>query len=174
MGQHTQLDPSRAPEGKHTLYCYAHVPAHYARSDEDVADLIEAQENGSRPAFHKWCSPGRFAARSSPRPRTPVWSTATSAGGPTSLISSSSFARRRNSVVIAPLCRACTSAERPFTRAGRSRAWAAGQRPGRCSAIVVCAPGVPDLRLSDRFRRSASAGATLRRCAGGSADRSIG
>jgi phytoene dehydrogenase-like protein len=51
VGQHTQLDPSRAPVGQHTLYCYGHVPAHYACSDEDVADLIEAQLERFAPGF---------------------------------------------------------------------------------------------------------------------------
>ena len=51
VGQHTQLDPTRAPEGNHTLYCYAHVPARYACSDEDVADLIEAQLERFAPGF---------------------------------------------------------------------------------------------------------------------------
>jgi phytoene dehydrogenase-like protein len=51
VGQHTQLDPSRAPEGKHTLYCYGHVPARYACSDADVANLIEAQLERFAPGF---------------------------------------------------------------------------------------------------------------------------
>jgi phytoene dehydrogenase-like protein len=51
VGQHTQLDPSRAPHGKHTLYCYAHVPARYACSDEDVVELIEAQLERFAPGF---------------------------------------------------------------------------------------------------------------------------
>jgi phytoene dehydrogenase-like protein len=51
VGQHTQLDPTRAPAGKHTLYCYAHVPARYDCSDEDVADRIEAQLERFAPGF---------------------------------------------------------------------------------------------------------------------------
>ena len=51
VGQHTQLDRTRAPEGKHTLYCYAHVPARYGCSDTDVADLIEAQLERFAPGF---------------------------------------------------------------------------------------------------------------------------
>jgi phytoene dehydrogenase-like protein len=38
--QQSQLDPSRAPPGKHTGYAYCHVPA---GSPRDVSDLIEAQ-----------------------------------------------------------------------------------------------------------------------------------
>ena len=51
VGQHTLSDPSRAPAGKHTLYCYAHVPARYDCSDEDVADLIEGQLERFAPGF---------------------------------------------------------------------------------------------------------------------------
>ena len=51
VGQHTLSDPSRAPEGRHTLYCYAHVPPHYEGSDEDVADLIEHQLERFAPGF---------------------------------------------------------------------------------------------------------------------------
>ncbi len=51
VGQHTLLDPTRAPDGKHTLYCYAHVPARYDRSDEEVASLIEAQLERFAPGF---------------------------------------------------------------------------------------------------------------------------
>jgi phytoene dehydrogenase-like protein len=51
VGQHTLYDPSRAPRGKHTLYCYAHVPARYDCSDEDVADRIEAQLERFAPGF---------------------------------------------------------------------------------------------------------------------------
>lgn len=51
VGQHTQFDPSRAPSGQHTLYCYAHVPARYACSDEDVAGLVEAQLERFAPGF---------------------------------------------------------------------------------------------------------------------------
>ena len=51
VGQHTLTDPSRAPAGQHTLYCYAHVPARYSRPDEDVANLIEAQLERFAPGF---------------------------------------------------------------------------------------------------------------------------
>jgi phytoene dehydrogenase-like protein len=51
VGQHTQLDSSRAPEGQHTLYCYGHVPSRYDRTDEDVAELIEAQLERFAPGF---------------------------------------------------------------------------------------------------------------------------
>ncbi len=51
VGQHTLCDPSRAPAGQHTLYCYAHVPARYSCSDEDVAGLVEAQLERFAPGF---------------------------------------------------------------------------------------------------------------------------
>lgn len=51
VGQHTLHDPSRAPAGQHTLYCYAHVPARYACSDEDVAARAQAQLERFAPGF---------------------------------------------------------------------------------------------------------------------------
>jgi phytoene dehydrogenase-like protein len=51
VGQHTLFDPSRAPAGQHTLYCYAHVPARYTCTDEDVATLVEAQLERFAPGF---------------------------------------------------------------------------------------------------------------------------
>lgn len=51
IGQHTRFDPTRAPAGEHTLYCYAHVPSHYDASDEDVAGLIEDQLERFAPGF---------------------------------------------------------------------------------------------------------------------------
>jgi phytoene dehydrogenase-like protein len=51
IGQHTLYDPTRAPVGAHTLYCYAQVPARYSCSDEDVAGLIEAQLERFAPGF---------------------------------------------------------------------------------------------------------------------------
>ena len=51
VGQHTLHDPSRAPDGNHTLYCYAHVPARYECSDDEVAARIEAQLERFAPGF---------------------------------------------------------------------------------------------------------------------------
>ena len=51
IGQHTQFDPSRAPAGQHTLYCYAHMPRRYNASDQDVAGLIEDQLERFAPGF---------------------------------------------------------------------------------------------------------------------------
>jgi phytoene dehydrogenase-like protein len=68
VGQHTQFDPSRAPDDRHTLYCYGHVPARYACSDEDVCDLIDAQFERFAPGFSEgvlaktWRSPAQTEA----------------------------------------------------------------------------------------------------------------
>jgi phytoene dehydrogenase-like protein len=51
VGQHTLHDSSRAPDGRHTLYCYSHVPARYDRSDEEVAALVQAQLERFAPGF---------------------------------------------------------------------------------------------------------------------------
>jgi phytoene dehydrogenase-like protein len=51
VGQHTVFDPSRAPAGQHTLYCYAHVPSSYTCSDEDVAAVVETQLERFAPGF---------------------------------------------------------------------------------------------------------------------------
>jgi phytoene dehydrogenase-like protein len=51
VGQHTLTDRCRAPEGQHTLYCYAQLPARYSYPDEDVAARIEAQLERFAPGF---------------------------------------------------------------------------------------------------------------------------
>jgi phytoene dehydrogenase-like protein len=51
VGQHTLYDPSRAPDGNHTLYCYAHVPARYDCSDEEIAARVEGQLERFAPGF---------------------------------------------------------------------------------------------------------------------------
>jgi phytoene dehydrogenase-like protein len=43
VGQHSLLDPSRAPAGQQTLYVYGHVPSRYEQADEEVAGRIHAQ-----------------------------------------------------------------------------------------------------------------------------------
>ena len=51
VGQHTPLDPTRAPPGRHTLYVYGHVPARRELSDEQVAARFEAQLERFAPGF---------------------------------------------------------------------------------------------------------------------------
>jgi phytoene dehydrogenase-like protein len=43
VGQHTLFDPSRAPDGGHTLYVYAHVPSRPDVPGDEVVERIEAQ-----------------------------------------------------------------------------------------------------------------------------------
>jgi phytoene dehydrogenase-like protein len=64
VGQHTLFDGSRAPAGRHTLYCYAHVPARYDCPDEEVAARIEAQLERFAPGFT-----GQVLARAIRNPR---------------------------------------------------------------------------------------------------------
>jgi phytoene dehydrogenase-like protein len=51
VGQHTLHDPTRAPEGGHTLYVYAHVPHRPPLRDEAVAERIEEQIERFAPGF---------------------------------------------------------------------------------------------------------------------------
>jgi phytoene dehydrogenase-like protein len=51
VGQHSLSDPTRAPAGHHTLYCYAHVPARYDCDDDEVTERIEAQLERFAPGF---------------------------------------------------------------------------------------------------------------------------
>lgn len=48
VGQQSVCDPSRAPEGKHTLWAYCHVPS---GSTIDMTDRIEAQLERFAPGF---------------------------------------------------------------------------------------------------------------------------
>ena len=48
VGQQSLADPSRAPEGKQTLWTYCHVPA---GSDRDMTEAIEAQIERFAPGF---------------------------------------------------------------------------------------------------------------------------
>jgi len=41
VGQHSVHDGTRAPDGTHTLYTYAHVPQRPQMPDEDIADRFE-------------------------------------------------------------------------------------------------------------------------------------
>jgi phytoene dehydrogenase-like protein len=50
VGQHTLFDPTRAPEGKHTLWAYCHVPN---GSDVDMSGRMEAQIERFAPGFRE-------------------------------------------------------------------------------------------------------------------------
>jgi phytoene dehydrogenase-like protein len=51
VGQQSLLDPTRAPDGQHTLYVYGHVPSRYDLDDDEVAARIEAQLERFAPGF---------------------------------------------------------------------------------------------------------------------------
>lgn len=51
VGQHSLHDPSRAPAGKHTLYAYARVPPRPGRTEDQLADAIEAEIECFAPGF---------------------------------------------------------------------------------------------------------------------------
>lgn len=51
VGQQSLHDPTRAPDGQHTLYVYSHVPSRYDLEDEEVAARIEAQLERFAPGF---------------------------------------------------------------------------------------------------------------------------
>jgi phytoene dehydrogenase-like protein len=51
VGQQSLHDATRAPDGQHTLYVYAHVPSHPALDDEQVAARMEAQLERFAPGF---------------------------------------------------------------------------------------------------------------------------
>jgi phytoene dehydrogenase-like protein len=55
VGQQTLADPTRAPAGKHTLYCYTHVPARvddgWGAAREAFADRVEARIEELAPGF---------------------------------------------------------------------------------------------------------------------------
>jgi phytoene dehydrogenase-like protein len=57
VGQHTLVDPSRAPAGKHTLYCYSRVPPYvrggWAAAAERFADRVEERIEGLAPGFRE-------------------------------------------------------------------------------------------------------------------------
>jgi phytoene dehydrogenase-like protein len=51
VGQHTLHDPTRAPEGRHTLYVYTHLPQRPDLGDDDTADRIEERIEAFAPGF---------------------------------------------------------------------------------------------------------------------------
>ena len=51
VGQQSLYDATRAPDGQHTLYVYAHVPSRSGLGDEEVAARMEAQLERFAPGF---------------------------------------------------------------------------------------------------------------------------
>jgi phytoene dehydrogenase-like protein len=55
IGQHTLIDPSRAPPGRHTLYAYSRVPSNapggWANARERFADRVEERIESLAPGF---------------------------------------------------------------------------------------------------------------------------
>lgn len=51
VGQHTLHDPSRAPDGQHTLYAYARVPQRPGLTEEEMAQRVELQIERFAPGF---------------------------------------------------------------------------------------------------------------------------
>jgi phytoene dehydrogenase-like protein len=72
IGQQSLVDPSRAPRGRHTLYCYTRVPAKPAAGwdaeRERYADVVEERIERLAPGFRKSilarhvCTPTDFEA----------------------------------------------------------------------------------------------------------------
>ena len=50
VGQHSRFDPTRAPEGKHTVWAYSHVPNGWRG---DASDAMEAQIERFAPGFRR-------------------------------------------------------------------------------------------------------------------------
>jgi phytoene dehydrogenase-like protein len=51
IGQHSLFDDTRAPAGKHTLYCYARSPIALPIPADDAAELVERQIERFAPGF---------------------------------------------------------------------------------------------------------------------------
>lgn len=64
VGQQSLFDDARAPDGRHTLYAYAHVPAGCDAPEAEVAARVEAQLERFAPGFAD-----RVLARASRGPR---------------------------------------------------------------------------------------------------------
>lgn len=53
VGQHTLHDPTRAPEGRHTLYVYTHVPQRPPLEDDEIAARVEKRIEAFAPGFRR-------------------------------------------------------------------------------------------------------------------------
>ena len=123
VGQQSLFDRSRAPDGQHTLYVYAHVPRATTSPTTQVAERIEAQLERFAPGFRVARARARARARRRrPSARTPASSAATSAAAPTSSTSSSSSGPSPSWRATARRCAGCTSPAPRRTPAARSTA----------------------------------------------------
>ena len=52
VGQQSLHDPTRAPDGAHTLYAYARVPPRPALTEADMTERVEGQIERFAPGFH--------------------------------------------------------------------------------------------------------------------------
>jgi phytoene dehydrogenase-like protein len=64
IGQQSLADPSRAPAGRHTLWCYSRVPSRHDwhRERERFADAVEARIEGLAPGFRSHILARRITA----------------------------------------------------------------------------------------------------------------
>ena len=53
VGQHTLYDPTRAPDGRHTLYVYTHVPQRPPLDDAEISERIEQRIEDFAPGFRQ-------------------------------------------------------------------------------------------------------------------------
>jgi phytoene dehydrogenase-like protein len=53
VGQHSLHDPTRAPDGQHTLYVYARVPQQPRLGDDEMAERIEKRIEQFAPGFRR-------------------------------------------------------------------------------------------------------------------------
>jgi phytoene dehydrogenase-like protein len=51
IGQHSLFDPTRAPDGRHMLYCYARSPLELRIPAEQAADIVERRIEDFAPGF---------------------------------------------------------------------------------------------------------------------------
>jgi phytoene dehydrogenase-like protein len=51
VGQHSRHDPTRAPEGRHTLYAYTHLPQRPDLPDDEIAERMERRIEAFAPGF---------------------------------------------------------------------------------------------------------------------------
>jgi phytoene dehydrogenase-like protein len=144
VGQHTLYDPSRAPEGSHTLYCYAHVPAEYACADDEVVARIEAQFERFAPGFADAVLQRAVRNPQQTEARIRAWSAATWGAARWNSTSSSSSGPPRSCAATARRSRGSMWPVLLSIPVALCKGWEAGQRLVRFSPTAVSDPGEPD------------------------------